>query len=73
MKNILLFCLLSFSSVALANCYTGAACSIETLQLKQNINLINSYFDRKVAVPDYLKKKPQITNYRDLFIFNTIV
>ena len=64
---------------ATAECITGFACSIETLeetQIKQNIKMaenINKYFDKSVNEQIFFNKKPVQISYNDLFVFNTIV
>lgn len=68
-----------FSIPATAECITGFACSIETLeetQIKQNIKMaenINKYFDKSVNEQIFFNKKPVKISYNDLFVFNTIV
>ncbi len=64
---------------AVAGCYTGFACSLEDLEKieqqnnKEFIFVLNKFFNKSVKEPVFLANQNNITNYRDLFIFNTIV
>jgi hypothetical protein len=68
-----------FSQNANADCNTGFACSLSDLEATESVmltntkSLINNYFARNIIEPDYISKSTPITNYNDLFIFNTIL
>lgn len=73
MRYLLLVGILIVASPVLASCYTGFACSIDSLQLQENINAIENYFARTVIEPNYITGSFNIVTYNDLFMFNTIV
>ena len=73
MGNLFLLGLIFVASPVMASCYTGFACSMETLQLQQNINVIENYFAKNCIEPDYITGATNILTYNDLFMFNTIV
>ena len=73
MRKILVLIALVMASPVWANCFTGFACSIDSLQIQQNIATIENYFSKNVIEPNYILGKSQILNYNDLFLFNTIV
>ncbi len=74
----IMFIFLAGSASALADCHTGFACSINDLESKQHfdaeyINNINNYFNKQVNENLFFGKLNPDVNYKDLFIFNTIV
>lgn len=73
MRKLFLFMVLIMLNSAFASCYTGFACSIESLQAVEWENSINSYFAKNVPEINYITGKLNVLNYNDLFIFNTIV
>lgn len=76
---ILILFNLIFHQNAFADCNTGFACSINDLAQNEiaifqaNKSLINDYFERKIIEPNYISKTTPVSNYNDLFIFNTIL
>ncbi len=72
----ILFIILFLPLKSYADCFTGFACSIEDLNIRelqqkqQVISFINSYFDRQVKEINYTSKKLDIKEYRDIFVFN---
>ena len=73
MKYLLFLGFLIVASPVVASCYTGFACSIDSLQMQENINAIENYFARNVIEPNYITGIPNFITYNDLFMFNTIV
>ncbi len=73
MCNLFLCGLLFVASPVLTCGYTGFACSIDLLQLQQNINVIENYFAKNCVEPNYITGSTNIITYNDLFMFNTIV
>ena len=77
-KFFVLFSLLFSPLKSYADCFTGFACSVEELQIKQNqqekqiIDFINSYFEWRVNEIDYITKKTKIKEYRDIFVYYKI-
>lgn len=73
MRNLFVLGLLIVASPVMASCYTGFACSIDYLQFKENVNLIENYFAKNCIEPNYITGVQNIITYNDLFMFNTIV
>lgn len=81
MKKILFLCGVGvlLSASAYASCYTGFACSIESLEQEEYkktseyMEIIDKYFSKEPLEKDYAKGKILITNYKDIFLFNTVV
>lgn len=73
MRNLFVLGLLIVASPVMASCYTGFACSIDSLQLQENINAIENYFAKNCIEPNYITGVHNIITYNDLFMFNTIV
>lgn len=73
MRKMFLFMTFIMLNPAFANCYTGFACSIEGLQVFERVNTINNYFAKNVPEVNYITGKFDVSNYNDLFIFNTVV
>ena len=67
------------SSGAYASCFTGFACSIESLEQEEYkktaeyMEIIDKYFSKEPLEKDYAKGKILINNYNDIFLFKTIV
>lgn len=68
----------SFSSIGLAECVTGFACSIdelqkkEKLQQKKQIEAFKKYLNKDLSYKNYLAMNINDITYDDLFWFNTI-
>ena len=79
MSKIMFLILLFIGSSVSANCFTGAACSIDKLFKQQsNINAelhnkIQNYFSREIVFSAFPIRNNSSFNYNDLFLFNTIV
>lgn len=73
MLNLFLIGLLVSASPAFASCYSGFACSTNSLQLQENISAIENYFAKNIIEPNYFTGFSNIITYNDLFLFNTIV
>ncbi len=73
MKYLLLFGIFTIANPVFASCYIGFACSIDSLQMNENVNAIENYFVRNAIEPSYISGSAYIFNYNDLFLFNTIV
>ena len=62
-----------------ANCYTGFACSIASMeneaqkQFDEFCQKLDRYFSKKINEDFFLSKKPSEVTYNDLFIFSTVV
>ena len=74
---LMIIVLYGFNLTSKADCITGFACSLNELQQKEDalefVTAINNYFSKQVKTPDFVKHKTEITDYNDIFIFNTIV
>lgn len=62
-----------------ANCYTGFACSIASIENEAQKQFdafsqkLDKYFSKKINEDFFFSKKPSEVIYNDLFIFNTVV
>jgi len=78
---IFLFICFSISGInaVFADCNTGYACSIESLEemrIQRDIEakgIIESIFSKKLKEPSFINKKITSSDYKDLFTFNIFV
>ncbi|MBQ8886894.1 MAG: hypothetical protein IJY61_04250 [Candidatus Gastranaerophilales bacterium] len=80
MKIIFSFVILfNLALSSYANCYTGFACSIASIeneaqkQFDEFSQKLDRYFSKKINEDFFFSKNPSELSYNDLFIFSTVV
>ena len=81
MRTIILFFIfiLFINNTAMADCYTGFACSIEDLekqeqlQTRKNINIFKKYLKKVKKPRKFVMLSNKDTEYSDLFVFIPIL
>ena len=74
-RFIVVFSLMLFPVHTFADCFTGYACSIDSLAKLEAerdlkiINFINDYFERQAQEINYISGKFDMKNYNDFFVY----